>query len=150
MKHSFVNVFPELKRIPKTSGLYYFYNGQNELLYVGRAKNLNQRILSHHKVNILHQEGLSLKKKMPKGFEHERKKWDPDLVREWSDFEFKVGGKEILVVDYVFHKVTRIEIEEMVHELAISNEREMIEKLQPPMNSETASDEYFRLQDELE
>lgn len=146
---SFSNSFEELKKIPNTSGLYYFYNADNELLYIGRAKSLNQRILAHHKLNVLHQEGLNLRNKMPKGLEHDTSKWDADLVKEWRDFEFKLMNKEILVIDYIFHKITKIEIQEMPHDLAISKEKEMIEKFEPQLNSETTSDEYERLKNKL-
>ena len=147
---SFVNNLPELKRIPKTSGLYYFYNGDNKLQYIGKAKNLNQRVIAHQKLNVLHHEGLNLKKQMPKGYEYDKDRWEDDLLKKWKEFEFKMMNKQMLVIDFVFHKITRIIIEEIPYDLIKSKEKEMIQKLEPPLNSEIASDEYERLKEELE
>lgn len=36
-----------LQRIPETPGVYSFYNRQGQLLYVGKARNLSQRIRAH-------------------------------------------------------------------------------------------------------
>ena len=35
------------KKIPKTPGIYKFYNIDNELIYIGKSKNLNNRIRSY-------------------------------------------------------------------------------------------------------
>jgi len=35
------------KKIPKTSGIYKFYNIYNEVIYIGKSKNLNNRIRSY-------------------------------------------------------------------------------------------------------
>lgn len=145
----FVNNLSELKRIPKTSGLYYFYNGDNDLFYVGRAQNLNQRIIAHQKLNVLHHEALDLKKEMPVGYEYDKNRWGNDLRKKWEDYEFKMMNKQMLVIDLAFHKITKIGIEEMDHDLTISKEKEMIEKLQPMLNSEVGSDKYEQLLNEL-
>ena len=34
-------------KIPETTGVYYFYNKAGEVIYVGKAKNIRQRVLSH-------------------------------------------------------------------------------------------------------
>ena len=36
-----------LKSIPSMHGVYYFYNSQEEIIYVGKANNIRQRVLSH-------------------------------------------------------------------------------------------------------
>ncbi len=33
--------------LPESSGVYYFYNDREELIYIGKAKNLKKRVLSH-------------------------------------------------------------------------------------------------------
>src|SRR3989338_3708512 len=35
------------KLYPKTSGVYFFKNAENSILYIGKAKNLKNRILSY-------------------------------------------------------------------------------------------------------
>lgn len=42
-----------LQSIPKTSGIYQFFDEKNEVLYVGKAKNLYKRISSYGKENQL-------------------------------------------------------------------------------------------------
>lgn len=37
----------DIDNLPETSGVYYFYNEREELIYVGKAKNLKKRIISH-------------------------------------------------------------------------------------------------------
>lgn len=36
-----------LDALPKKEGIYYFRNSQNEVIYVGKANNIRQRVLSH-------------------------------------------------------------------------------------------------------
>ena len=43
----------QLKNIPKTSGVYQFFSDEEEVLYVGKAKNLYKRVLSYTKPNCL-------------------------------------------------------------------------------------------------
>lgn len=37
----------DLKKIPEEAGVYYFYNEENELIYIGKSKSLHSRMLSH-------------------------------------------------------------------------------------------------------
>lgn len=46
MFKTFLNTPEQLPLIPRTSGLYYFYEG-TKLLYIGRANNLRARIYQH-------------------------------------------------------------------------------------------------------
>jgi DNA polymerase III subunit epsilon len=42
------NFEPEtLKKLPEEAGVYYFYNDKNELIYIGKSKNIHSRVLSH-------------------------------------------------------------------------------------------------------
>jgi DNA polymerase-3 subunit epsilon len=42
------NLDPEsLKKIPENVGVYYFFNDKNELIYIGKSKNIHTRLLSH-------------------------------------------------------------------------------------------------------
>jgi DNA polymerase-3 subunit epsilon len=36
-----------LENTPEDTGVYYFYNEQNELIYIGKSKNIRDRVLSH-------------------------------------------------------------------------------------------------------
>ena len=42
------NFNPEtLKKLPNDTGVYYFYNDKQELIYIGKSKNIKTRILTH-------------------------------------------------------------------------------------------------------
>ncbi len=42
------NLDPEfIDRLPENTGTYYFYNDKNELIYIGKSKNIRDRVLSH-------------------------------------------------------------------------------------------------------
>jgi DNA polymerase-3 subunit epsilon len=42
------NLDPQtLKNIPESAGVYYFYNDKNDLIYIGKSKNIHTRLLSH-------------------------------------------------------------------------------------------------------
>ncbi|NDB50759.1 MAG: hypothetical protein EB161_01100 [Nitrosopumilaceae archaeon] len=62
------------------------------------------------------------------------------------DFQFRcMGTINPVAMDFVFHRTTKIEIEELPHELTERREFEMIQELRPSFNSETACDEYYEL-----
>jgi DNA polymerase-3 subunit epsilon len=44
----------EIEKIPKQPGVYYFKNKKDKIIYVGKAKNLYKRILSHFSNNSPH------------------------------------------------------------------------------------------------
>lgn len=150
---SFINEVNELKKIPNTSGLYYFYAENDEILYIGKAKNLKSRINSHQIANELHRQGVYLRKiTLSKGFQPFKQDELPEELRDaWNEFFFKGMGKTPpIVIDYIFHKIKKIEVIEMSHSLTKDKEKEMIEKIQPPFNSQTASKDYYRIQEEFE
>ena len=147
---SYKNDFDELKKIPRTSGLYYFYDENENILYIGKSNTLHSRIFSHYHnhslyremgffVKILNSKGLSIK---------DKEKLPRELLDIWDDFKDReFSNPKTLVIDLTFNKVKRIEIEEMPKELTESKEKEMIQKYEPPFNSETASDEYYEIQE---
>lgn len=36
-----------IDRLPEEPGVYYFYNNENKLIYIGKSKNIKNRVLSH-------------------------------------------------------------------------------------------------------
>ena len=145
---SYKNNFEELRGITLTSGLYYFYDGNDSILYIGKASVLRSRVLSHYHnhslyremvffVKILNSKGLSIrnKEKLPK-----------ELLDIWDDFKDReFSNPKMLVIDFILNRVKRIDIEVMSSELTELKEKEMIEKYEPPFNFETACAEYFEI-----
>ena len=41
-----------IKRLPEKTGVYYFYNSDKELIYVGKSINIHDRVLSHLSNNL--------------------------------------------------------------------------------------------------
>jgi DNA polymerase-3 subunit epsilon len=37
----------KIDNLPEETGVYYFYNDQNELIYIGKSKNIKKRVFSH-------------------------------------------------------------------------------------------------------
>ena len=142
-KRSIKNVYEDLHNLPYTSGLYYFYDTDNNLLYIGKAKKLKSRILDHKYLNNRAREAKFYSKFLKMNLSPEsRKKLDEAI----KDFEFR-GMSTInpVAIDFVFQRITRIDIEEMPHEFTEEREMEMIWKLKPLFNSETACDEYYEI-----
>lgn len=44
---SYDKIEPQLKKLPDQPGVYYFYNGKKQLLYIGKAKSLKTRVRSY-------------------------------------------------------------------------------------------------------
>ena len=49
-----------VENLPRKPGVYYFYNNDNELIYVGKSINIHDRVLSHLN-NNLHKRALEMK-----------------------------------------------------------------------------------------
>jgi len=145
-KESFQNTYDDLEKIPKTSGLYYFYDGDERLLYIGKAGagRLRNRVGEHRSHNdFLRKIEYYQRIKMSKNYEP-NKNFERNLYQS-----LRYLGRTMpypLAIDQVFHRTKRIEIEEIPVELIKSREKEMILKLKPLFNRETACDEYYSIQ----
>ncbi len=53
----------KLKNLPNESGVYYFYNDQNDLIYIGKSKNIKTRILTHFR-NHSTKKAIEMKKQV--------------------------------------------------------------------------------------
>lgn len=68
----------ELEKVPKAAGVYYFYDGDDQILYVGKSIDLKKRILSHFH---------------PK----EKRKW-ADLWKNIHSISFEETGSELVAL----------------------------------------------------
>ena len=84
-----------------------------------------------------------------KGY-HSEDDWSEDFKNAIDEWRFEsMGQLEPLVVDKIFERVKRIEIEEIPFEQVKQKEKEKILELKPPFNYETRSDEYFEVSNML-
>ncbi|WP_225036454.1 exonuclease domain-containing protein [Winogradskyella sp. SM1960] len=63
--------------LPHAAGIYYFKDKKGKIIYVGKAKDLKKRVLSHFYSKI---------------------KKSQDMVRETADIDFEVSGSELIAL----------------------------------------------------
>ena len=51
------NIREKLKTVPRLPGVYQFFNSNNDIIYIGKAKNLRNRVRSYFRS----QKGMSAK-----------------------------------------------------------------------------------------
>jgi len=139
---SFQNTYDDLEKIPITSGLYYFYDSDENLLYIGKSVRLKSRVEQHRFLNDYHRE-LRYYRIMEMS-----KTKEQSAILERNIF--RVSHRLMLmlsplVIDWIFHRTKRIEIEEIPVELIKSRESEVIFERRPLFNHETACDEYYKM-----
>lgn len=66
-----------LDKLPETSGVYYFKNEKKEVIYVGKAKNIKQRVLSHF---------------------YDKAKKEVNMCLETADLSFTETGSELIAL----------------------------------------------------
>ena len=49
-----MNIEESVKNLPTNPGVYLMYNRDNEIIYVGKAKNLKNRVSSYFRKNSSH------------------------------------------------------------------------------------------------
>lgn len=65
------------EKIPETAGIYYFLNKKQVIIYVGKAKNIKKRVLSHF---------------------YDKKQKELDLCRETAHIDFEESGSETIAL----------------------------------------------------
>ncbi len=68
----------QINALPQEAGVYYFYNSDCELIYVGKSKNIRKRIMTHM-LNSQTKKGLAMRK-------------------EIADIDFEVTGSELVAL----------------------------------------------------
>ena len=63
--------------LPDTPGIYYFKDKRGKIIYVGKAKNIKKRVLSHF---------------------YSKTKKSLDMVRETRDIDFELSGSELIAL----------------------------------------------------
>jgi DNA polymerase-3 subunit epsilon len=65
------------EKLPSKPGVYYFKNSKGEIIYVGKAKNIKKRVLSHF---------------------YDKSTKEVQMCRETSDIDFELSGNELLAL----------------------------------------------------
>ncbi|RLJ68655.1 DNA polymerase-3 subunit epsilon [Lacinutrix venerupis] len=63
--------------LPNATGIYYFKNKKNEIIYVGKAKNIKKRVLSHF---------------------YSKAQKSLNMVRETRNIDFELSGSELIAL----------------------------------------------------
>jgi DNA polymerase-3 subunit epsilon len=63
--------------LPSTAGIYYFKDKKGKVIYVGKAKDIKKRVLSHF---------------------YSKTKKAQDMVRETGDIDFEISGSELVAL----------------------------------------------------
>ena len=63
--------------LPSSAGIYYFKNKKGKVIYVGKAKDIKKRVLSHF---------------------YSKTKKAQDMVRETGDIDFEISGSELVAL----------------------------------------------------
>ena len=63
--------------LPNATGIYYFKNKKNDIIYVGKAKDIKKRVLSHF---------------------YSKAQKSLDMVRETADIDFELSGSELVAL----------------------------------------------------
>ena len=63
--------------LPNTTGIYYFKNKKGKIIYVGKAKDIKKRVLSHF---------------------YSKAQKSLDMVRETADIDFELSGSELVAL----------------------------------------------------
>ena len=63
--------------LPNSPGIYYFRNKKGKVLYIGKAKNIKKRVLSHF---------------------YDKKQKELDLCRETANIDFELSGTELIAL----------------------------------------------------
>jgi len=81
---SFKDVTPN--QVPKKAGIYIIFNENNEIIYIGRTKNLRRRLLSDHKIGNI--KGSQFRKALMKNYNFKNEKEISNYIQKCA-FKFK-------------------------------------------------------------
>ena len=67
----------EFEALPEKTGIYYLKNKKNQIIYIGKAKNIKKRVLNHF---------------------YDKKQKELDLCRETASLDFELSGSELIAL----------------------------------------------------
>jgi len=134
----------EIEKIPRKSGIYFLFDKNNQLLYIGKAVSLHFRLIEHVDSYRKHEEG---KKFLSNVF---NKYSIPEMLKfdtaQQNSFDMANSMyTKCIVIDKILNRVKKVKIEEYREEENEQKEKELIQSLKPPFNSQTACEEYYKI-----
>lgn len=128
--------------MPTKSGIYYFYDENDVLLYIGKAENFRERMRKHMNEHEEYADYFKIIENL-----------NEDTIAKLSDKDFdryswaeSLYGGSKQAIDQELHQVKRIGFEEDSSESLRQKEKELILKFKPPFNKESDSEEYQFIQ----
>lgn len=87
-----INLPPMLERevygqLPETFGVYYFHNSENEIIYVGKANNIKQRVASHF---------------------NDKKRKEQQMFEQTANITYKLCGSELVSLLFESAEIKRL------------------------------------------
>jgi len=129
----------ELNVIPDTSGIYFFYGKDGKILYIGKARNLRNRISSHVKSHVNFQNLLSEMNGLA-GMK------DEDV---WT-LKWKIQSVFVSQpIDVVFGNISEIRYKLVEKRNLKQTEEEYVKNMSPPFNFSSDTKIYFEEQTKL-
>ncbi|NLA24262.1 MAG: GIY-YIG nuclease family protein [Bacteroidales bacterium] len=74
-----------IKNLPEETGVYYFYDDKNELIYIGKSKNIYKRVLSH--------------------LNNEKSSKTMNMRQEIANIDFELTGNELIALLKESHEI---------------------------------------------
>jgi DNA polymerase-3 subunit epsilon len=77
-----------INNLPETTGVYYFYNDKNDLIYVGKSKNIKNRVFSHFN-NFISKKAIEMRLNI-------------------ADINFEITGSELISLLMESHEIKKL------------------------------------------
>lgn len=77
----------KIKSLPEEAGVYYFFNDKSELIYIGKSKNIHNRVLSHFR-NFTSKKAIEMRSSI-------------------ADIDFELTGSELVALLKESHEIKR-------------------------------------------
>ncbi|MSQ78793.1 MAG: hypothetical protein EXR21_03835 [Flavobacteriaceae bacterium] len=85
----------QFKALPEKAGVYYFYNGQGKIIYIGKAVNIKKRVSSHFTANLKSARRQQFMREIH-SISHEIQKHWPIYNKALKRIEFHYGVFDLL------------------------------------------------------
>lgn len=78
-----------IQNLPETAGVYFFHNAKNDVIYVGKSKNIRKRIIQHFNVDLKSRKSIEFKNSI-------------------TDITFEPTGSELIALLYESYLIKKL------------------------------------------